>query len=75
MHGTKSTTLVVDLAEPAASRTLFEATSQIQIDILVNIAGYALKSTFTRVNWKDLLDQLQVMLTSLTELCHLFGSR
>ena len=71
-HGIKCTVLAMDLADTTSSDALFEATQNIDVDILVNNAGYALKSTFSRVTAKDVADQLQVMLVSLTELCHLY---
>ncbi len=69
-HGINCTVIAMDLSDTTASASLFEATHKIEVDILVNNAGYALKSTFSRVALKDISDQLQVMLTSLTELCH-----
>ena len=44
----------------------------IQIDFLVNNAGYSLKKKFTRNSWDDVDKFLNLMLSSVTKMSHLF---
>ena len=67
--------IVADLADPAAPRAIFdEVTARgLRVDALVNNAGYGIPGFFRDTKWEDQAALLQVMVTSLTELCHLFG--
>ena len=44
----------------------------IEIDFLVNNAGYSLKKKFTKNSWDDIDGFLTLMLTSVTKMSHLF---
>ncbi len=66
--------LAADLANPGAPRAIRDELLQrgIGVDVLVNNAGYGLARGFSEADWKEHADLLQVMATSVTELCHLF---
>ena len=70
----KSRVLVEDLADPAAPARIAAmlAHEGIVIDALVNNAGYGLGQPFTRATWPQEAAFLQVLLTSLVQLTHLF---
>jgi uncharacterized protein len=72
--GVTARVLVADLADAGAPRRLFdELTSQgITVDALINNAGYGLPGSFRRNPWPAHARFLQVMLTAVVELCHLF---
>jgi short-subunit dehydrogenase len=74
-HGRRCLILAEDLSEPAAPGRIFEAVAGagLEVDALVNNAGYALKPRFLQSDWKTQADMLQVMITSLVELCHRFA--
>jgi short-subunit dehydrogenase len=72
--GSRVRTLGEDLSDPSApdriARTL--QSEGIVIDALVNNAGYGLGAPFSRTTWKQQQDFLQVLLTSVVQLTHLF---
>jgi short-subunit dehydrogenase len=74
-HGIEAWAIGADLADPAAPRALHAELEdrEIVIDVLVNNAGYGLKTGFCETPWQEHADLLQVMAISLTELCHLFA--
>ena len=61
-----------DLAEAGAVAELMDeiATRELSIDILINNAGYSPKETFSQQSSAVVHAQLQVMITTVTELCH-----
>jgi len=63
-----------DLSEPQAAAELFnEITKQsINIDIVVNNAGYGLFGLFSETDWNTELRMIQLNITSLTQLTKLF---
>ena len=67
--------MVADLADPAAPRRIFDemAARHIPIDALVNNAGYTVPGFFRNTHWEDQKKLIQVMVTAVAELCHLFG--
>jgi short-subunit dehydrogenase len=69
-HGIAVTVLPNDLADPTAPQALFEALQQrdLQVDWLINNAGYGLPGSFVANDWKAHADFLQVLLTAPTEL-------
>ena len=69
-HGTKVTVLPHDLANPAAPQELADTLNQhgLQVDWLINNAGYGLPGTFDANDWAAHADFLQVLLTAPTEL-------
>ena len=66
--------LPADLADRDAPAQLFAATNArgIFVDTLVNNAGYGVPGRFLSAGWKTHADFLQVMVTSLAELTHLY---
>jgi len=70
--GRRATTIVADLADPAApARIVGEiAKAGITIDALVNNAGYGVPGKFTDTTWEVQRDMLQVMVMALAELTH-----
>lgn len=67
--------LPADLANPRAPQQLAQKISDagLQIDYLVNNAGYAVGGYFRDVKWEAERDMIQVMVTAVAELCHIFG--
>lgn len=68
----KAHVIPLDLAAPAAPTSL-EAqlhARQIQIDILINNAGFGLPGTLVSQPWSAHASSLQVLLTAPTQLCH-----
>jgi short-subunit dehydrogenase len=69
-HGSHVYVLPADLADPAAPRQLLDAlrAQGLQVDWLINNAGYGVPGTFEASDWKIHADFLQVLLTAPTEL-------
>lgn len=69
-HGTACTVLAADLADPAAPQRLCDALKArgLQVDWLVNNAGYGLPGTLVANPWQAHADFVQVMMTAPTEL-------
>lgn len=69
-HGIQVTVLTHDLADPATPQTLCDALEQrgLQVDWLINNAGYGVPGTFEANDWTTHADSLQVLLTAPTEL-------
>ncbi len=73
--GVKAHILAVDLTDPAAPREIFDemARRHIMVDALVNNAGFTVPGFFRDTHWEDQKQLIQVMVTAVAELCHLFG--
>lgn len=69
-HGAQITVLPHDLADPAAVQWLCDALDQrgLQVDWLINNAGYGVPGTFDANDWTTHADFLRVLLTAPTEL-------
>lgn len=67
--------IVADLADPVAPRAIFDevAARGLRVDALVNNAGYGIPGYFHDTKWEDQAALIQVMVTAVAELCHLFG--
>lgn len=63
-----------DLAQPDAARRLFAETQSrgLFVDTLVNNAGYGVPGRFLSKDWQVHADFLQVMITAVGELTHLY---
>jgi len=63
-----------DLHNIEAPQELFNAIQAegIQIDALVNNAGYGLPGLFHKSEWKDQANFIQVLITAVARFCHLF---
>ena len=75
-YGTKVTVITADMAKPDTPTKLAAEIKKkkINIDYLVNNAGYGVAEKFTKSKWKTQQDMIQVMLTGLTELAHIFAA-
>ena len=73
-HGIQVTPIVKDLSTPGAAKALFEEVkaSGIQVDYLINNAGFGLRGKFYELAWERQLQMIQLNMVALTELMHLF---
>jgi short-subunit dehydrogenase len=73
-HGVSVEVVTADLADPNAPQVLYDELARrgIAIDVLVNNAGYGLGVKYTKTTWKEQADFLQVLVTSVAHLTHLF---
>lgn len=67
-------TIPADLADPAAPERLRDeiAVRERTVDALVNNAGYGVPGTFRSRSWSEHAEFMQVLMTSLVHLTHLF---
>jgi short-subunit dehydrogenase len=67
------TVFTADLNDPTAPQAImdFANKQQINIDVLINNAGLAGKGSFAGSPWSELAGEIQVMITAVTQLCHL----
>lgn len=74
-HGQLAHVIAADLADPDSPQAIYDATKDrsLRIDALVNNAGYAINEGFLETDWEIHQRFLQVLSTSLVQLCHLFG--
>lgn len=72
-HGTRCLVVGADLADRDAPARIMARLEDagIEIDCLVNNAGYGVPGRLVEVDWKTHADFLQVMVTAVCELCHL----
>ena len=70
-HAIDYRVLPLDLARPDAARLIESALSEasIEVEFLVNNAGYGVPGTLTEPEWQTQADSLNVMLNSVVELC------
>jgi short-subunit dehydrogenase len=73
-YGVKATAISEDLTDPRAPDRLFAELGRrgIAVDALVNNAGYGVKGTLSRSDWQTHQAFLQVMVTAVVHLTHLF---
>ena len=73
-HGTKVMVLVKDLADPKAPQEVFSELEKegINIDVLVNNAGFDVYGKFQDTDWKKEAEMIQVNIIALTQLTKLF---
>nr|WP_241429829.1 SDR family oxidoreductase [Haloferax larsenii] len=73
-YGTAVVVLVKDLAERGAPREIFEALRdrEIEVDVLVNNAGFATFGPFVDIDLDREVDEIEVNVTALTQLTKLF---
>lgn len=64
----------IDLARPAAASEIYQElqAKQIRVDVLVNNAGFGMRSAFVTQPMSQINSMIQVHITVLTELTHLF---
>jgi len=73
-HGTRSLILAADLTQPGAPAYVLDQTTRadIQIDVLVNNAGFGQYGFFAENDLEDCLRQIQLNVTTLTHLTRLY---
>lgn len=73
-YGCKVTVIPADMADPAAPQYLYHSivSQGIHIDGLVNNAGYGVPGYYVNTSWQQQQDFIQVLVTSVAHLCHLF---
>jgi len=73
-HGTKVMVLVKDLTDPKAPQEVFSELEKagINIDVLVNNAGYDVYGLFSGTDWQKEAEMIQVNILALTQLTKLF---
>jgi uncharacterized protein len=69
-HGVSARALVADLAEPAATRLVFESAGA--VDILINNAGFGLRGAYSETDWEAEARMIQVNITALAHLTKLY---
>lgn len=72
VHGNTCHVIRADLSDPAAPEALMGSVAErgLQVDFLVNNAGFSSYGAFADARWEDLHREVQVMVTALTELTH-----
>jgi len=72
-HGTKTTVIPADLSKPDAAQDVVDAlrAQSIEIDALVNNAGYGLAGAFVETDLTTELEMIQVNVVALTQLTKL----
>jgi uncharacterized protein len=72
-YGVSATVIAADLADPKAPAQLLNEIQErgLDVDALINNAGYGVNATFEEADWKTHLDFMQVLSTSLLHLTHL----
>ena len=73
-HGVQVYVIAKDLTDAASRREVFEELEGegITVDYLFNNAGFGLKGDFYEQDWKKIDGMIQLNITALTELTHLF---
>lgn len=72
--GSEAHVFMSDLSIPNAGEKLFKAIKDagLSVDLLINNAGYGRWGKFTDFEREDYAKMIQLNITSLTDLCHLF---
>jgi uncharacterized protein len=73
-HGVRAEVCPADLGAPGAPREIFDFTQShaIEIDILINNAGFGASGEFTGIPIERLLEMVQVNCAAVTHLTHLY---
>jgi hypothetical protein len=72
--GTRVEVVTADLADPRAPQAIFDelAAKGISVDVLVNNAGYGVSKRYAGSDWKEQAEFLQVLVTAVAHLTHVF---
>jgi len=75
-YGVLTHVIPTDLADPASPQILYDTIKEkkLSVDVLVNNAGFAVFSGFLETDWQQHANLMQVLNTSLVELCYLFAA-
>ena len=73
-YGVRVVTMAADLTQPAAAREVYEAVGAqgIEVDVLINNAGFGGHGLFHEREWSQDQAMIQLNITALSELTHLF---
>jgi short-subunit dehydrogenase len=73
-HGRRAMIIAQDLAQPSASRAVYDAVKAagVQVDYLINNAGFGGRGAFHERRWEDDLAMIQLNIVALTELTRQF---
>ncbi|MFO8063082.1 MAG: SDR family NAD(P)-dependent oxidoreductase [Spirochaetota bacterium] len=73
-HSTPVEVLSMDLSQSGAAENVFRETTErgLEVDVLVNNAGFALYGPFHAQNQEHVLEMIQLNVAALTQLTHLF---
>ena len=73
-HGVTVKTIALDLAAPPAAKFLFDQLQRegVAVDILINNAGFGAFGEFAQMPEEEILGQISLNITALTELTRLF---
>src|SRR6202021_2150604 len=73
-HGVTVKTIAADLAQIPAPKFLFDRlhSEGVAVDILINNAGFGAFGEFAKMPEEEILGQIQLHITALTELTRLF---
>lgn len=74
LHGVEATVLAADLAEPSAPARIFEGCKGRNVDVLFNNAGFGSNGAFLDLDLQHELNMVQVNVTALVALTHLFAA-
>lgn len=74
-YGVKIVVCIKDLAQPNATQEIYQSLKEreIQVEMLINNAGFGMFGKFLDKEWEGHRDMIQVNLTALTELTHLLA--
>lgn len=72
-YGVRALVVPADLADPAAPQHIFDtlAGKRIEIDVLINNAGFGVRDTFLNAPWETHAKLIQVQVTAVSHLTHL----
>ncbi len=70
----KVTVIAADLADVNAPQKIFDEITLkgLSVDALINNAGYGVPGYYVNTNWSQQKDFIQVLVTAVAHLCHLF---
>jgi short-subunit dehydrogenase len=71
-HGITVKTFALDLAQPMAPRFLFDQLQGQAVDVLINNAGFGAFGEFATMREEEILGQIHLNITALTQLTRLF---
>ena len=71
-HGRRCEIIAADLTDPSAPLDIMARAEALgmNVDMLINNAGLSGKGKFAETSWKELADEIQLMVTAVTELAH-----
>lgn len=74
-HGQLAYVIAADLGDPAAPQMIYDwcESNHVEIDALINNAGYGLNCEFLQAEWEEHRAFMQVMMTSVVHLTRLFS--